>query len=104
MKDLLLNVGSGGGAAAAAAPGGAAAGGAAAEEEKEEEKEEGWSFTRQSAVLTPRREGGVRRRHGLRSVRLVAHTFFRPGSVTSAWGCMMYFGNAWWSAGSCLRS
>jgi hypothetical protein len=92
VKDLLLNVGSGGGAAAAAAPGGPAAGGEAAAEEKEEEKEEGrYLLDYWSAQLTPCREGGVRRRHGLRSVRLgCGSVFLRPGSVTSAWGCMMY--------------
>jgi ribosomal protein L12E/L44/L45/RPP1/RPP2 len=81
VKDLLLNVGSGGGAAPAAASGGAAgaaAGGADAP--AEEEKEEG---TLQSAERQNpngetdmlHREGGVRRGHGLRSLRLSA--FFR---------------------------
>ncbi|KAI1076763.1 60s acidic ribosomal protein-domain-containing protein [Whalleya microplaca] len=64
-----------GGAGGAAAGGAAAAGGGAAAEEKEEEKEEGmallhihlpWPY-----ILTCRnRERGVRRRHGLRSLRV----------------------------------
>ena len=76
VKDLLLNVGSGGGAAAAPS-GGAAAGGSgeAAAEEKAEEKEEGECFRTYYLCLTGQltgcnREGGVGRRHGLRSVRL----------------------------------
>lgn len=80
---MLLNVGSGGGAAAAAPSGGAgaaAAGGdAPAEEKKEEKKEEGMCAVcpggggTVAALLTMSclsREGGIRRRHGLRSVRL----------------------------------
>ena len=77
MKDLLSNVGSGGGAASAPAAGGAAAGGGAAEEAKEEAKEEG-EFSSSDGPLQDRwltlcphyREGGVRRRHGIRSLRL----------------------------------
>lgn len=75
VKDLLVNVGSGGGAAAAA--GGAAAGGAAATADApaEEEKEEGafWPLceTKKLIVLMRSyREGGVRRGHGFRSLRL----------------------------------
>ena len=75
VKDLLLNVGSGGGAAAAPAAGGAAApaGGAAAETKEEEAKEEGKHYNigghyARSDVCN--REGRVRRRYGLRSVRL----------------------------------
>ena len=76
VKDLLLNVGSGGGAAAAPAAGGAggaAAGGDAAPAE-EEKKEEG-TFTHIAdphgmQTDTSHREGGVRRGHGLRSLRL----------------------------------
>jgi len=71
-----LNVGSGGGAAAAPAAGGAAAGGAAEAAPAEEEKEEGMfpqsSFpaSLDGATNTVYREGGVRRGHGLRSLRL----------------------------------
>jgi hypothetical protein len=79
VKDLLLNVGSGGGAAAAPAAGGAggaAASGGDAAPAEEEKKEEGTS-TRHShfsglSTNTPHREGGVRRGHGLRSLRLSA--------------------------------
>lgn len=73
---MLLNVGSGGGAAPAAAGGAApTAGGAAPEETKEEEKkEEGKRYSTRSTEETEtdksHREGGVRRRHGLRSLRL----------------------------------
>lgn len=87
MKDLLTNVGSGGGAAAAPAAGGAAAGGDAAAEEKPAEKEEGmavlysiWSAIGMTGVLTMSfrhcREGGVRRGHGIRSVRLSGHNAY----------------------------
>ena len=72
-----MNVGSGGGTAAAPAAGGAgaAAGGAAEEAPKEEEKEEGEFTSLQwladGFMLTiGYREGGVRRGHGLWSVRL----------------------------------
>lgn len=76
IKDLLVNVGSGGGAAAA--PGAAAAGGAAAADAPaEEEKEEGayrplLTFVVDLMVVLTRfcREGGVRRGHGFRSLRL----------------------------------
>lgn len=75
IKDLLVNVGSGGGAAAA--PGAAAAaGGAVADAPAEEAKEEGtfWLLLRElkgSIVLIYFcREGGVRRGHGFRSLRL----------------------------------
>lgn len=76
VKDLLTNVGSGGGAAAA--PGAAAAaGGAAAEAPAEEEKKEEGAFwllreePKGLIVLTCFcREGGVRRGHGFRSLRL----------------------------------
>lgn len=78
---MLLNVGSGGGAAAAAgaASGGAAAGGdAPAEAAKEEEKEEGKQpralILRVKTANNMSREGGVRRRHGFRSLRLKAST------------------------------
>jgi large subunit ribosomal protein LP1 len=85
VKDMLLNVGSGGGAAAPAAGGasggGAAAGGAPAEETKEEEKEEGQCINNNTrrlrrGILTNNdyREGGVRRGHGLRSLRLSAQS------------------------------
>ena len=80
VKDLLLNVGSGGGAAAAAPAAGGAGGAAAtdAAEEKKEEKEEGTSIPQVlSQTRAPEmtdallyREGGVRRGHGFRSVRL----------------------------------
>jgi hypothetical protein len=76
VKDLLLNVGSGGGAAPAAGGVSSGAGGAAAAEEtKEEEKEEGTLYpcskSHTEKILTNcHREGGVRRRHGLRSFRL----------------------------------
>lgn len=77
VKDMLLNVGSGGGAAAPASGGAAApaAGGAAAEETKEEEKkEEGELRSKKESekAVTDKfnREGGVRRGHGLRSLRL----------------------------------
>jgi hypothetical protein len=85
VKDLLTNVGSGGGAAAAPAAGGAApAAGEAAAEEKPAEKEEGmrilcpiWSVIGHINVLTMTfrhfRERGVRRGHGIRSVRLSGH-------------------------------
>lgn len=80
VKDLLSAVGQGGGAAAAPAAGGAAAaGGAPAEEAKEEPKEEGEFFAvALQGVVVPRsltnccREGGVRRGHGFRLVRLEA--------------------------------
>jgi ribosomal protein L12E/L44/L45/RPP1/RPP2 len=79
VKDLLVNVGSGGGAAPAA--GGAAAGGAAGSADApaaEEKAEEGKSYRTytlptarpRSLTISPNREGGVRRRHGLRSLRL----------------------------------
>lgn len=63
-----------GGAGAAAAGGAAAGGAAAAEEAKEEAKEEG-TYIQHSplpsfAPLTLHREGGVRRRHGIRPLRL----------------------------------
>ena len=78
VKELLTSVGSGGGAAAPAA--GGAAGGAAdaAEAPKEEAKAEG-SYTpylgdrvggRDMTTDNRDREGGVRRRYGIRSVRL----------------------------------
>ena len=70
----LASVPSGGGGGAAAA-GGAAAGGAAPEAAKEEEKEEGkCPRTHRTPCLadTRNREGGVRRGHGLRSLRLSA--------------------------------
>lgn len=76
-----MNVGSGGGAAAAApAAGGAAA--PAAADEKVEEKAEGMdtqsSGTCRIVALTTGffREGGVRRGHGLRSLRLDGFLFF----------------------------
>lgn len=91
VKDLLLNVGSGGGAAAAApAAGGAAAGGAAAEEAPAEEKAEGKDSRetdeqKESAQANRiNREGGVRRRHGFRSIRLSAR-FQVFLSVFDAW-------------------
>lgn len=79
VKELLLNVGSGGGAAAPAG-GAAPAAGGAAEEAAPEKKEEGKLRTAKELRdkgpnwLTDRnhREGGVRRRHGLRSLRLSA--------------------------------
>lgn len=66
-----------GGAGGAPAAGGAAAGGAAAAEEKAEEKEEGTSAYHHMRFCVDRadnlnREGGVRRRHGIRSLRLSA--------------------------------
>lgn len=80
IKDLLVNVGSGGGAAAAAGGAAAAAGGAAAEAAPEEEKVEGayWPFYGSPFLETQGiymlilscREGGVRRGHGFRSLRL----------------------------------
>jgi hypothetical protein len=75
VKDLLLNVGSGGGTAAAPAAGGAAASGDAPAEEKKEEKEEGkmrFKLETIQTILTflPCREGGIRRRYGLRAFRL----------------------------------
>ena len=90
VKDLLLNVGSGGGAAAAPASGGAggaAAGGDAAP--AEEEKEEG-TFThladkQRTQTNTSHREGGVRRGHGLRSLRLSVFFPF-PFSICLIWG------------------
>ena len=78
VKELLTNVGSGGGGAAPAAGGAAAGGAAPAEEAKEEAKAEG-SYTlslgdhagvRDLNTDIRDREGGVRRRHGIRSVRL----------------------------------
>ena len=62
-----------GGAGGAPAAGGAAAGGAAAEAAKEEEKEEGMlhcACRTLNPANVPNREGGVRRGHGLRSLRL----------------------------------
>lgn len=74
---MLLNVGSGGGAAAAPTGGaGTAATEAPAAEAKEEKKEEGIvtpcsSIDQRNAdVALFLREGGVRRGHGLRVVRL----------------------------------
>jgi hypothetical protein len=93
VKDLLLNVGSGGGAAAAPAAGGAAPAAAGDAPAKEEEKEEG-TLTQHSAYWITkanalRREGGVGRRHGLRSLRLSAFlsfTFARlPSLGFSTW-------------------
>jgi hypothetical protein len=85
VKDLLLNVGSGGGAAAAAPSGGAAAGTDAEAAPAEEEKEEGMCTPGPGSLRTIRcvltlptcREGGVRRGHGFRSIRL---SFFVPNS------------------------
>ena len=101
VKDLLLNVGSGG--AAAPAAGGAAAGGAAASadapaEEKAEEGKlnrmrESNAGTR-SLTISPNREGGVRRRHGLRSLRLSA------SRLVSASKCLDKARNVLWQAGS----
>ena len=77
VKDLLLNVGSGGGAAPAA--GGAAPAAGAADAPAAEEKKEEGKFEHERNAAQPRthadensacREGGVRRRHGLRSLRL----------------------------------
>lgn len=87
MKDLLLNVGSGGGAAAAAPAAGGAAGGDAAVAEKEEEKKEEGTFIiylplRQSNLM--RREGGIRRRHGLWSLRLIASSHAQFSFLHSA--------------------
>jgi ribosomal protein L12E/L44/L45/RPP1/RPP2 len=102
VKDLLLNVGSGG--AAAPAAGGAAAGGAAASADApaEEKAEEGKSNrieaktkTRaRSLTISPNREGGVRRRHGLRSLRLSA------SRLVSASKCLDKARNVLWQAGS----
>lgn len=75
---MLLNVGSGGGAPAAGATGGAAAtGGEAAAEEKEEEKAEGmfwYQLELMIDILIRNREGRIRRRHGIRSIRLSVST------------------------------
>jgi hypothetical protein len=74
VKDLLLNVGSGGGAAAAPAAGGAGGAAAADDAPAAEEKEEGtsapYSNTQSCETDILHREGGVRRGHGLRSLRL----------------------------------
>jgi hypothetical protein len=83
VKDLLLNVGSGGGAAAAPAAGGAGGAAAADDAPAAEEKEEGTSAlspnTQRRETDTLHREGGVRRGHGLRSLRLsVFLRFFFP--------------------------
>jgi large subunit ribosomal protein LP1 len=90
VKDMLLNVGSGGGAAAPAAGGasggGAAAGGAVAEETKEEEKEEGQCINNNTRGLrytdNDYRERGVRRGHGLRSLRLSAQLRSHRSCIT----------------------
>jgi ribosomal protein L12E/L44/L45/RPP1/RPP2 len=102
VKDLLLNVGSGGGAAPAAA--GAAAGGAsgaAADAPAEEKAEEGKlnriekpNTRTRSLTISPNREGGVRRRHGLRSLRLSA------SRLVSASKCLGKARNVLWQAGS----
>ena len=87
VKALLSNVGSGGGGPATAAAGGATTGGDTTEAPKEEEKEEGRqssSPTTRYMVLTPRREGGVRRRHGLRSIRLSGDGSL-PFCTSTAW-------------------
>jgi hypothetical protein len=66
VKDLLVNVGSGGGAAPAA-------GGAAAEKAEEGKSYRTYTLPTarpRSLTISPNREGGVRRRHGLRSLRL----------------------------------
>ncbi|KAK1839994.1 60s Acidic ribosomal protein [Colletotrichum chrysophilum] len=89
VKDLLSNVGSGGGAAPAAA--GAAAGGAATEAAAEEApKEEGTFRTSDRVSLVAsanacHREGGVRRRHGLRSLRLSGFLRRFPFCTSNAW-------------------
>ena len=78
VKDLLVNVGSGGGAAPAAGGAAPAAGGASDAPAAEEKKEEGKSiFLTMKNARGARadqncfhREGGVRRRHALRSLRL----------------------------------
>jgi ribosomal protein L12E/L44/L45/RPP1/RPP2 len=80
VKDLLVNVGSGGGAAPAAGGAAPAAGGASDAPAAEEKKEEGKSTfptmknRGHTSIFADRfpiyREGGVRRRHGLRSLRL----------------------------------
>ena len=81
VKDLLLNVGSGGGAAAAPTAGGAAPAAGGDAPAKEEEKEEGTltqhsGFVRRRNANTMHREGGVGRRHGLRTLRLSAFLSF----------------------------
>jgi 60s Acidic ribosomal protein len=93
VKDLLLNVGSGGGAAPTAAGGAATsggAGGAAEEAPKEEEKEEGMyisSLANISAANTHLRERGIRRRYGLRTVRLAAPCCLLPWSFVNSGFC-----------------
>ncbi|KAI0197616.1 60s acidic ribosomal protein-domain-containing protein [Astrocystis sublimbata] len=94
-----------GGAGGAPAAGGAAAGGAAAAEEKAEEKEEGTlvpstlTWRDHLCANTRNREGGVRRRHGIRSLRLsVSFQLLRKRSQTILgnryknglrWSCMV---------------
>lgn len=88
IKELLTNVGSGG----PAAPAGAAAGGAAEapaeaageEKKKEEGKVTPWVVWDVSACANSLyREGGVRRGHGLRSLRLSVSSRF-PFLVSSS--------------------
>ena len=71
IKELLTNIGSAGPAAPVAA-GGAAPEAAPAEDKKKEEGMADPYAQITYSVLTPHREGGVRRGHGLRSVRLSA--------------------------------
>ncbi|KAI1754107.1 60s acidic ribosomal protein-domain-containing protein [Xylaria castorea] len=101
----LASVPSGGAGGAASGGGGAAAGGAAAAEEKAEEKEEGMLASPPSLLgcryaNARDREGGVRRRHGVRSLRLsILHHLSRQRS-------QMILGN-WYKNGlrsSCMAS
>ena len=101
----MLNVGSGGGAAPAAggAAGGASGGDAGgAEAAKEEEKEEGTSHQVLECIDKTsnqfcHREGRVRRRHGIRSIRLSVLNFLLPFSASCLGrrgGCISYLSRA----------
>jgi hypothetical protein len=103
VKDLLLNVGSGGGAAPAAG-GAAPASGDAPAEEKAAEKEEGTlhhTLSHARRTLTRHREGGVRRGHGFRSLRLSAFPsrFLRhlplSGFSKRVSGCIYAYSQPW---------
>lgn len=78
MSTLQVPSGGGGGGGGAVATGGGAAPAAAAEEKKEEKEEEKVRFSDvlRTPTCSPGRAGGVRRRHGLRSLRLICYIIF----------------------------
>jgi len=104
---MLMNVGAGGGAAAApaAAGGAAAASGDAPAEEAKEEKAEGRFLQHiypglvsgnrgQRLMFVACREGGVRRGHGFRSLRLSARYLYevdeKRQGLDTEWNCTQH--------------